>query len=117
MACKLRLEYAVACYHVINRGNYRRDVFAPPGSAGAFERCLGETCERFGWRVHAFVIMRNHFHLAVETPEANLSLGMKFLQGAWANRFNRFHGLTGHDSRGDTNPCTSSPGGCCWPQR
>jgi REP element-mobilizing transposase RayT len=100
MARKLRLEYAGACYHVINRGNYRRNVFAPKGAAEAFERCLGETCERFGWRVHAFVLMRNHFHLAVETPEPNLSVGMKFLQGTWANRFNRFHGETGRPFQG-----------------
>ena len=60
MARKLRLEYAGACYHVFNRGNYRRDLFADDGAAGAFERCLGETCERFWWRVHAFTIMRNH---------------------------------------------------------
>jgi len=100
MARKLRLEYAGACYHVINRGNYRRNVFAPKGAAEAFERCLGETCERFGWRVHAYVLMRNHFHLAVETPEPNLSVGMKFLQGTWANRFNRFHGETGRPFQG-----------------
>jgi REP element-mobilizing transposase RayT len=100
MARKLRLEYAGACYHVINRGNYRRNVFGPRGAAEAFERCLRETCERFGWRVHAYVIMRNHFHLAVETPEPNLSVGMKFLQGTWANRFNRFHGETGRPFQG-----------------
>ena len=100
MARKLRLEYAGACYHVINRGNYRRNVFAPRGATEAFERCLGETCERFGWRVHAYVLMRNHFHLAVETPEPNLSAGMKFLQGTWANRFNRFHGETGRPFQG-----------------
>jgi REP element-mobilizing transposase RayT len=85
---------------VINRGNYRRDVFAPRGSAEAFERCLWETCERFAWRLHAFVIMRNHFHLAVETPEPNLSVGMKHLQGTWANRFNRFHGEKGRPFQG-----------------
>ena len=77
MARKLRLEFSDACYHVINRGNYRRDVFAEKGAAESFERCLFETCEAFGWRLHAFVTMRNHFHLAVQTPEPNLSLGMK----------------------------------------
>jgi putative transposase len=72
MPRKLRLEFAGACYHVINRGNYRRDLFAGKGAAESFQRCLGESAVRFGWRVHAFVIMRNHFHLAVETPEPNL---------------------------------------------
>jgi REP element-mobilizing transposase RayT len=64
MARKLRLEFAGACHHVINRGNYRRDLFARKGAAESFHICLGETAERFGWRLHAFVIMRNHFHLA-----------------------------------------------------
>ena len=100
MARKLRLEYAGACYHVINRGNYRRDVFAPKGAAEAFVRCLAETAERSGWRVHAFVIMRNHFHLAVETAAPNLSEGMKWLQGTWAMRFNRFRGEAGRPFQG-----------------
>ena len=82
MARKLRLEYPGATYHVINRGNYRQNVFEKAGAAEAFERCLGETAERYKWVVHAYVIMRNHFHLAVETPEPNLSTGMKFLQRA-----------------------------------
>ena len=95
MARQIRLEFPGACYHVINRGNYRRDLFAMKGAAEAFESVLFEAAARCGWRVHAYVIMRNHFHLAVETPGPNLSLGMKFLQGTWANRFNRFHGLQG----------------------
>jgi len=110
MARKFRLEYPGACYHVINRGNYRRDVFAPRGAAEAFERCLGETAGRFDWRVHAFVIMRNHFHLAVETPEPNLSLGMKFLQGTWANRFNRLHGEKGRPFQGRYKALHVEPG-------
>jgi putative transposase len=61
-----RLEYPGARYHVINRGNYRRDLFSDEGAAEAFERTLGEAAERFGWRVAAYVLMRNHFHLAVE---------------------------------------------------
>jgi putative transposase len=86
MSRKLRLEYPEACYHVINRGNYRRNLFTGEGSAEAFERTLFEACARFGWRLHAFIIMSNHFHLAVETPEPNLSDGMKWLQGTWAMR-------------------------------
>ena len=50
MARKLRLEYAGACYHVINRGNCRSDVFGSAGAADAFEICLGEAAERYGWR-------------------------------------------------------------------
>ena len=66
MARKVRIEWAGACYHVINRGNYRRDLFASKGATQSFQTCLFEAAERFGWRLHAFVVMRNHFHLAVE---------------------------------------------------
>ncbi|MBI2496602.1 MAG: transposase [Opitutae bacterium] len=110
MARKLRLEYAGACYHVINRGNYRRDVFAPKGASASFEQCLFEACEKFGWRLHAFVIMRNHFHLAVETPEPNLSAGMKWLQGTWAMRFNRFRGEVGRPFQGRYKALHVEPG-------
>lgn len=110
MARKLRLEFPGACYHVINRGNYRRDVFAPKGAADAFERCLGEAAARFGWRLHAYVVMRNHFHLAVETPKPNLSLGMKWLQGTWAIRFNRFHGEAGRPFQGRYKALHVEPG-------
>jgi REP element-mobilizing transposase RayT len=64
---------------VINRGNYRQDVFASAGAAMAFETTLAETCALFGWRMHAYVIMRNHYHLALTTPEPNLVEGMHWL--------------------------------------
>jgi putative transposase len=100
VARKTRIEFGGACYHVINRGNYRRDLFAAKGAAESFRKCLFEAAERCGWRLHAFVIMRNHFHLAVETPEPNLSDGMKWLQGTWAARFNRFRGEVGRPFQG-----------------
>jgi putative transposase len=110
MARKIRLEYAGACYHVINRGNYRRDLFAADGTAESFRACLFEAATRFGWRLHAFVIMRNHFHLAVETPEPNLSEGMRWLQGTWAMRFNRFRGVTGRPFQGRYKALHVEPG-------
>ncbi len=110
MPRKLRLEYANACYHVINRGNYRRDLFAGQGAAEAFERCLFEAAARFGWRLHAYVIMRNHFHLAVETLEPNLSEGMKWLQGTWAVRFNRYRGEVGRPFQGRYKGLHVEPG-------
>jgi putative transposase len=100
MPRKLRLEYAGACYHVINRGNYRRDLFSGKGATESFEVALFEACAQFKWRLHAFVVMRNHFHLAVETPEPNLSDGMRWLQATWAVRFNRFHGEVGRPFQG-----------------
>lgn len=110
MARKQRLEFAGACYHVLNRGNYRRALFAGKGAADAFEVCLAETAGRFGWKVHAFVVMRNHFHLAAETPEPNLSDGMKWLQGTWATRFNRFRGENGRPFQGRYKAWHVEPG-------
>ena len=96
MARKLRLEFPGACYHVINRGNYRADIFRTDGAKAAFETCLFEACEKSGWRLHAFVLMSNHYHLALETPEGNLVSGMQWLQATFANRFNRLRGERGH---------------------
>src|SRR5476651_2071950 len=96
MPRKLRIQYAGALYHVINRGNYRRDVFESAGAAQAFIAVLEEVLPRFGWRLHAYVIMRNHFHLALETSRPNLVEGMHWLQSTYATRFNRFRGERGH---------------------
>jgi len=96
MARKLRLEFPGACYHIINRGNYRADVFRAESTKLAFERCLFAACQRSGWLLHAFVIMRNHYHLAIETPQGNLVPGMQWLQATFANRFNRLRGERGH---------------------
>lgn len=96
MARKLRIQYPGALYHLINRGNYRSDVFANSGTAQSFLKAVAETCSRFGWRLHAYVVMRNHFHLAAETPEPNLVDGMHLLQSSFATRFNRYRAANGH---------------------
>jgi REP element-mobilizing transposase RayT len=96
MARKLRLEFPGAIYHVINRGNYRADIFRSEGAKLAFEGCLFEACAKSGWVLHAFVLMSNHYHLALETPEGNLVAGMQWLQATFANRFNRLRGERGH---------------------
>ena len=96
MARKLRLEFPGAIYHVINRGNYRRWIFEQERTQAAFERCLFEAVERNSWLLRAFVIMGNHYHLALETPEGNLVSGMQWLQATFANRFNRFRDAHGH---------------------
>jgi putative transposase len=110
MARKLRVEWSGACYHVINRGNYRRDLFLVQGAAASFETCLFEAAGRFCWRLHAYVVMGNHFHLAVETPEPNLSDGMQWLQATWAARFNRFRGETGRPFQGRFKALHVEPG-------
>ena len=96
VARRLRIQYPGAIYHVINRGNYRRDVFETTGAASSFEATLGEASTRFGWEVHAFSILRNHFHLALTTPIPNLGDGMHWLQTTFAVRFNRFRAERGH---------------------
>jgi len=100
MARKLRIQYPGALYHVINRGNYRSDIFASEGAKDAFLTCLGQACEMTGWRVHAYVVMRNHYHIALETPAANLVDGMQWLQSTYASRFNRMRKEHGHVFQG-----------------
>lgn len=96
MPFRLRLQFPGAIYHVINRGNYRSWIFAKPRTKLAFEACLGEACTRYGWLSHAFAIMSNHFHLALETPLGNLAAGMQWLESTFANRFNRLRDERGH---------------------
>lgn len=96
MARKLRIEYPGAIYHVLNRGNYRRDLFETSGAAEVFLRTLYETTGQYGWIIHAYVLMPNHYHLALETPEPTLVEGMHWLQSTLATRFNRFRGENGH---------------------
>ena len=110
MARKLRLQYEGAVYHVINRGNYRRDVFETADKAKAFEECLFEAGERMGWRLHAYVLMRNHYHLALETPQANLVEGMHWMQSTFATRFNRFRQERGHLFQGRYQSLVVEPG-------
>ena len=97
-----RVEYVGACYHVINRGNYRQDIFRDDGAASAFEKALGQAAVRFRWKVqvHAYVIMRNHFHIALELTEATLSVGMQWLRSTWARRYNNYRNVTGRPFQG-----------------
>ena len=96
MARRLRLESEGGIYHVLNRGNYRSDIFRAEKTKAAFLKCLGEACAKTGWRVHAWCLMSNHYHLAVETPQANLVEGMRWLQGTFSTRFNRLRQERGH---------------------
>ncbi|MBI5382995.1 MAG: transposase [Opitutae bacterium] len=96
MARKLRVEYPGALYHVVNRGNYRHDVFASAGAAQAWVKVLEEAVQIYGWQCHAYVVMRNHYHLVLATPLPNLGAGMHWLQSTLATRFNRLRGERGH---------------------
>ena len=77
----LRVEYAGAIYHVMNRGNQRQAIFRDEADRRRFLATLAEACGKTGWQIHAYCLMRNHFHLVLETPSANLVSGMKWLLG------------------------------------
>ena len=98
MARPLRLEFAGARYHVTARGNERRSIFLgdADGDRAAFLDVLGATCERFSWLVHVYCLMTNHYHLLVEMPDANLSKGMRQLNGIFTQYVNRAHARVGH---------------------
>lgn len=100
MARKLRFESQGGLYHVLNRGNFRSWIFESEGAKRSFETALQQTCARSGWILHAWVVMGNHFHLAVETPQPNLSEGMRWLQSVFAVRFNQFRHESGHIFQG-----------------
>ncbi len=96
MARKVRIEYAGALYHVMSRGNQGQAIFRSDQDRKLFVETLAEGCEKTGWRVHAYVLMGNHYHVLLETPEANLVAGMKWLQGTYTQRFNSRHKVFGH---------------------
>lgn len=80
----------------MSRGNRGDAIFLDDKDREAFIDTLEEACTKTGWLVHAFVLMGNHYHLLIETPEANLVEGMKWLQGTYTQRFNARHKLWGH---------------------
>jgi REP element-mobilizing transposase RayT len=96
MARPLRLEFPGALYHLTSRGNERRPTFYDDGDRVAFLDFLGQTVRRFGWIVTAWVLMTNHFHLVVQTPDPNLSKGMHWLNTKYVGWFNKRHKRSGH---------------------
>jgi len=91
MARPLRLEYADAVHHAMSRGIEGRRICADDADRNLWVEILGRAAERFGWRVFAFCLLDNHFHLFLRTPEAGLSPGMRQLNGDYAGYFNRRH--------------------------
>ena len=91
-----RIEYSGATYHVMCRGNRQGDVFENDGDREVFLETLAQVCERTGWKVCAYVLMSNHYHMVLETPEANLVAGMKWFQGTYTKRFNVRNRQWGH---------------------
>jgi len=110
MARPLRIEFPGAVYHVTSRGNARQKVFRDDEDRETFLDTLAAIVKRFGWHCHAYCLMDNHFHLLIETPEPNLSRGMRQLNGVYTQCFNRRHRKVGHLFQGRRPPALSS--GC-----
>jgi REP element-mobilizing transposase RayT len=96
MARKLRVELPGAIYHVMSRGDRREKIFKDDVDRQDFLKTLAEACQKTGFQVHAYCLMGNHFHLVVETPEANLVAGMRLLLSTYTIRLKHRHKLAGH---------------------
>ncbi len=96
MARPLRLEFAGALYHVTSRGDRGEAVYRLDEDRELWFEVFSQVCERFNWVVHGYCQMTNHYHLLVETPDGNLSRGMRQLNGVYTQKFNRKHQENGH---------------------
>ena len=96
MSRPLRIEYPGAVYHVTSRGNEKKPVFKDDHDREVFLNTLQHVNKRYNWICHAYCLMTNHYHLLIETPEGNLSLGMRQLNGVYTQLFNKYHGRNGH---------------------
>ena len=100
MARPLRIEYPGALYHVTSRGNARGAIFVDDSDRCLLLDVIADVVERYRWRCHAYCLMTNHYHLLLDTPEANLSRGMRHLNGVFTQRANRRHDRVGHVFQG-----------------
>lgn len=100
MSRPLRLEFAGALYHVTSRGNRREVIYEDEDDRRRFLDLLGDVCARFFWKIYAYCLMDNHYHLFVETQAGNLSRGMRHLNGVYTQGFNRRHERSGHVFQG-----------------
>jgi len=96
MARPLRIEFSGAFYHITARGDRREAIYEADDDREAFIEIFGAVIANFAWRCHAYCLMDNHYHLFVETPRANLSKGMRQLNGVYTQWSNRRHGRSGH---------------------
>lgn len=96
MARPLRIEYPGAVYHITSRGNEKKAVFRDDQDRVNFLSVLQHVNKRYHWICHAYCLMDNHYHLLVETPDGNLAIGMRQLNGVYTQRFNNRHHRSGH---------------------
>lgn len=100
MARPLRIEFPGALYHVTARGNAQQNIFLDDEDRRRFLSVLERVVARFDLRVHAYCLMSNHYHLVLDTPQANLSQAIRQLNGVYTQAFNRRHGKVGHVLQG-----------------
>jgi putative transposase len=91
MARPLRIEYPGAVYHITSRGNARERIFLENADRQVFQEVLETVIVKYNWLCHAYCQLDNHYHLLLETPDPNLCLGMRQLNGLYTQRFNRRH--------------------------
>jgi len=96
MSRPLRIEFSGAVYHVTSRGNARQHIYRDNEDREHFLSILAHVVDRYGWLCHAYCLMNNHYHLLIETPKPNLSLGMRQLNGLYTQAHNRRHRRVGH---------------------
>lgn len=96
MTRPLRIEFPGAVYHVTSRGNAKQAIFIDDEDRDRFFDVLTIVVERFNWLCHAYCLMGNHYHLLIETPEGNLSKGMRELNGVYTQGFNQRYRRVGH---------------------
>ena len=100
MARPLRIEYDGAVYHVTSRGNARKAIYKDDTDRENFLEVLHRVNSKYNWLCHAYCMMNNHYHLVIETPEGNLSRGMRQLNGVYTQQFNNRHHRVGHIFQG-----------------
>ena len=96
MARQWRIEYEGALYHVLSRGNEKRDIFSDEKDRSIFLDTLGQMAYRFEVEVHAYVLMNNHYHLLLKTLRSNLSRSLQWFGATYTRRYNVRHGRSGH---------------------
>jgi REP element-mobilizing transposase RayT len=96
MPRQLRIDYPGAIQHVMSRGDRRENIYHDDVDRPDFLKTLAETCQKTDWQVHAYCLMSNHFHVVLETPNANLVEGMHWLLSTYTMRLNRRQETPGH---------------------
>ncbi len=96
MSRPIRLEFPDALYHITSRRNRREDIYDDDADREAFLKIFSKVIEQNNWYCYSYCLMSNHYHFLVQTPDANLSKGMRQLNGIYTQYYNRRHGLTGH---------------------